>query len=142
MRTLRVDTTARPFAAGLSRLWSVRQPGMRVSCLRPRMALAVAGLLPFAVAAQVAASTDYLARMDADHDGRVVLAEYQGWMGYAFDAMDRDRDGVLSTMELPGGRGPAVTREMHRARLAAAFARQDRNGDGSLDAAELAAPPR
>jgi Ca2+-binding EF-hand superfamily protein len=35
-----------------------------------------------------------------------------------------------------------VTREQHRARLADAFRRQDRNHDGVLDARELAAPPR
>ena len=92
--------------------------------------------------AQVQASGDYLARMDRDGDGRVSLAEYQDWLSYAFDAMDRDHDGMLTTAELPGGRGATITRAQHRARLAAAFARQDRNHDGFLDARELAAPPR
>jgi EF hand domain-containing protein len=91
--------------------------------------------------AQVTAAADYLARMDADHDHHVSLVEYQDWLSYAFDAMDRDHDGVLSPGELPGGRGAAITREQHRARLAQAFGRQDRNGDGFLDARELAAPP-
>jgi Ca2+-binding EF-hand superfamily protein len=95
-----------------------------------------------AVCAQVSSSGDYLARMDADHDGRVSLAEYQDWMGYGFAAMDRDHDGVLAATELPGGRGQPLTREAHRERLAAGFRRQDRNGDGQLDARELAAPPR
>lgn len=95
-----------------------------------------------AQAQSVARTADYLGRMDADRDGRVSIAEYQAWMGYGFDAMDRDRDGVLSPPELPGGRGPALTREAHRARLAATFARQDRDRDGFLDATELAAPPR
>lgn len=92
--------------------------------------------------AQVRSTDDYLARMDRDGDGRVSLAEYQDWLGYAFDAMDRDRNGVLTTAELPGGKGPSVTRAEHRARLAAAFNRQDGNRDGVLDARELAAPPR
>nr|WP_233511775.1 hypothetical protein [Luteimonas weifangensis] len=92
--------------------------------------------------AQVRGTSDYLARMDADRDGRVSLAEYQAWMGYGFEAMDRDRDGVLTPVELPGGRGNPLSREAHRTRLAATFSRQDRNGDGFLDAAELAAPPR
>jgi Ca2+-binding EF-hand superfamily protein len=35
-----------------------------------------------------------------------------------------------------------LTRVDHRARLASAFQRQDRNGDGVLDPRELAAPPR
>ena len=90
----------------------------------------------------VSSSGDYLARMDADRDGRVSLAEYQDWLGYAFDAMDRNRDGVLSPAEQPGGRGAPLTREQHRARLAEAFRRQDANHDGFLDAKELAAPPR
>ncbi len=92
-------------------------------------------------APQVRDAGGYLARMDADGDGRVSLAEYQAWMGYGFDAMDLDHDGVLSAPELPGGRGAPLTREAHRTRLAAAFARQDRNHDGVLDAHELAAPP-
>jgi Ca2+-binding EF-hand superfamily protein len=97
---------------------------------------------PLAAQAQVRATGDYLARMDTDHDGRVSLAEYQDWMGYAFAAMDRDHDGLLAAAELPGGRGRPLTREAHRERLAAAFHRQDRNHDGLLDAAEMAAPPR
>lgn len=92
--------------------------------------------------AQVQVSGDYLARMDADHDDRVSLTEYQDWLSYAFDAMDRDRDGVLFAAELPGGRGKPVTRAEQRTRLAAAFSRQDANRDGFLDARELAAPPR
>lgn len=95
-----------------------------------------------AALAQVTATADYLARMDTDGDGRVSLAEYQAWMGYAFTAMDRDGDGVLRASELPGGRGAAITREGHLARLADAFRRQDADGDGMLDARELAAPPR
>ena len=95
-----------------------------------------------AALAQVQATGEYLARMDADGDGRVALVEYQDWLSYAFDAMDADRDGVLAPAEQPGGRGKPITREAHRARLAAAFTRQDSNRDGMLSAAELAAPPR
>jgi hypothetical protein len=92
--------------------------------------------------AQIAGSSDYLARMDADRDGRVSPVEYQDWLCYAFDAMDRNRDGVLSPAEQPGGRGIALSRVEHRARLAATFRKQDANRDGFLDAKELAAPPR
>ncbi|MCC8363019.1 hypothetical protein LK996_08015 [Lysobacter sp. A6] len=105
------------------------------------LVLAFAGVLP-AVHAQVVASADYLDRMDVDRDGRISLVEYQDWLSYAFDAMDADHDGVLAPAEQPGGRGKAITREAHRARLAAAFARQDANRDGALSAKELAAPPR
>lgn len=95
-----------------------------------------------AQAQAVQAASSYLARMDTSDDGRVSLVEYQAWMGYAFDAMDRDHDGVLSPAELPGGHGAALTRNAHRARLAAVFARQDRDRDGFLDLSEFAAPPR
>ena len=99
--------------------------------------MCVCVVVPAAASAQVDAHVDYLARMDADHDGRVSLVEYQDWLSYAFDAMDRDHDGVLAPGELPGGRGQPLTRTQHRARLAEAFRRQDRNGDGFLDAREL-----
>ncbi|MDQ3205775.1 MAG: hypothetical protein M3Q40_04590 [Pseudomonadota bacterium] len=113
--------------------------------LRPRgclVAAALATLLPMACPAQVRETTDYLQRMDADANGVVSLQEYQAWMGYAFEQMDRNDDGVLSTDELPGGRGRAVSRDAHRLTLAEAFKRQDRNRDGVLDARELAAPPQ
>jgi hypothetical protein len=92
--------------------------------------------------AQVVHTAEYLARMDADADGRVSLPEYQDWLSYAFDAMDADHDGLLAPHEQPGGRGRPIAREAHRARLAEAFRRQDANRDGVLTATELAAPPR
>jgi hypothetical protein len=107
-----------------------------------RACLALAGMVPLAAGAQVASSSEYLRKMDANGDGRVSLAEYQDWLSYAFDAMDRDRDGVLSAAEQPGGRSAPLTRAEHRARLAQRFARQDGNRDGYLSARELAAPPQ
>lgn len=104
--------------------------------------LALGSLLPCAASAQVSATSDYLSRMDTDNDGRVSQAEYLDWMGYAFDARDLDRDGVLSASELPGGRGQPITRAQHRERLAATFKKQDVSGDGYLNARELAAPPQ
>lgn len=105
-------------------------------------ALLLACALPTGAAAQVRSSGDYLQKMDTDNDGRVSLAEYQDWLSYAFDAMDRDRDGVLSVAEQPGGRGTPLTRAEHRARVAQRFTRQDANRDGQLSARELAAPPQ
>ena len=99
-------------------------------------------LVPMATSAQVNATSDYLARMDGDGDGRVGLVEYQDWMSYAFDARDGNRDGVLSPDELPGGRGQTITRVQHRERLAATFKKQDVDRDGFLSAKELAAPPQ
>ena len=107
-------------------------------------------VLPAFVAAQgpsgtgdgVRGTRDYLARMDSDHDARVSLSEYQDWLSYAFDAMDRNHDGVLATDELPGNKGRAITRTEHRERLASTFRKQDGDRDGYLTAKELGAPPR
>lgn len=119
------------------RMWSapVRH---RAACACALLALGIAS----AASAQVTRTGEYLQHMDADGDGRVSLAEYQAWMSYAFDRMDRNGDGVLSADELPGGKGRPVTRAEHLAKLAATFNRQDTNKDGFLDARELAAPPQ
>ena len=115
---------------------------------RMRRWIALAALAAFAALAavsaraQVTATSEYLARMDADADGRVGVDEYLDWMSYAFDARDANRDGVLSADELPGGKGQAITRVQHRERLAATFKKQDVNRDGFLSAQELAAPPQ
>ncbi len=109
----------------------------------PRLAAIVVGCAwPVAVGAQVQRTGEYLSKMDADRDGRVSLGEYQDWLSYAFDGMDANRDGVLSPAEQPGGRGAALTRVEHRARLAERFRKQDANRDGFLSVKELAAPPR
>lgn len=112
--------------------------------LRPGPLLSGVLLAALAVpaAAQVERTADYLARMDSDGDGRVSQDEYVAWMGYAFERMDRDGDGVLAPSEQPGGKGRPIRLEEHRQRLAERFTRQDANGDGYLDARELAAPPR
>ncbi|MFC7520021.1 calcium-dependent protein kinase 21 [Xanthomonas populi] len=92
--------------------------------------------------AQVQDSQQYLQRMDTDGDGRVSRDEYLVWMRYAFDQRDLDHDGVLQGEELPGRRSKPITRAAHHATLIERFARQDANGDGSLSARELLAPPR
>jgi EF hand len=102
----------------------------------------VALSLPTMAAAQVSATDEYLARMDSDQDGRIALGEYQAWMSYAFEGMDRNHDGILTPDELPGGRGPPISLVEHRDTLAERFRRQDTDRDGFLNAQELVAPPR
>lgn len=99
-------------------------------------------LFAAAAGAQVTRTSDYLARMDTDGDGKVSLVEYQAWMSYAFDAMDRNRDGELAPDEQPGSKGRAITRTQHQQQLAERFRKQDTNRDGFLSARELAAPPQ
>lgn len=82
-----------------------------------------------------------LAHMDADNDGRVSVAEFQDRF-YDFDAMDRDHDQALSPDEVPGWGTKPIPRAEFRAKLANVFKPWDHNGDGYLDARELAAPPR
>ena len=101
-----------------------------------RASVALVLLLPLVAGAQVQRTDEYLQRIDANGDGRVDLGEYQDWLSYAFDGMDRDRDGVLATHEQPGGKGAPITREQHRARLAERFRKQDVNRDGFLNAKE------
>ena len=108
----------------------------------PFLLLLLGYALPMLANAQVQRTGDYLSKMDANGDGRVSLVEYQDWLGYAFDGMDANRDGVLSPAEQPGGKGAALTRVEHRARIAERFRKQDANRDGFLSAKELAAPPR
>ena len=117
---------------------------MRISSATPNPAPAeqIAPEPPSVDRPAVEASTDYVTRMDADRDGRVSLVEYQAWLSYAFARMDGNGDGVLSTNELPGGRGNPISQAEHRQTLADRFARQDRNRDGFLDAQELLAPPQ
>jgi Ca2+-binding EF-hand superfamily protein len=115
---------------------TTRLAGMGRACGWLAMILAVPAL------AQVTATSEYLARMDVDGDGRVSPVEYLDWMGYAFDARDLNRDAVLTADELPGGKGQPLTREQHRERLSATFRKQDTNRDGFLNARELAAPPQ
>ena len=130
--------TPLPYFRIRARCGTVR--GMRAPIARAVLALCLA--VPLAAAAQVRAASDYLARMDGDRDGRIALAEYQAWMGYAFERMDANRDGQLTADELPGGRGRTVSLVEHRESLAAMFRRQDADRNGFLDTKELAAPPR
>ena len=106
-----------------------------------RVALALA-MAVAAASAHAQSTDDYLKLIDANRDGRVSADEYVAWMSYGFEAMDRNRDGVLQPAEQPGGRGKPLTRAGHHANLLERFRKQDANRDGHLSAKELAAPPR
>ncbi|MFC4728677.1 hypothetical protein [Coralloluteibacterium thermophilus] len=104
--------------------------------------------LPLAVVAQAPADdlprtpAEYLARMDTDGDGLISLREYLDHGLRAFDAMDRDGDGILAGAELPFAEAAPVSRVQRERALARMFARMDRDGDGMLTLQELTAPPR
>ena len=90
-------------------------------------------------------SSDYLARMDENRDGRVSLTEYQDFLSHGFFALDVNRDGQVDRAELgarTSHRRMPITMADHRQSLAKTFARQDANGDAFLDQREIAAPPR
>lgn len=114
----------------------------------PRAALAIGVCMAMLAIAQPApaqqwrSTGEYLRRIDGDGDGRISQAEYVAWMSYGFEAMDRNRDGVLQPAEQPGGRGERLSRAEHHANLRARFQRQDVDRDGFLSQKELAAPPR
>ena len=122
------------FVFALTPVASAQQP------LSP--AAPVAPVAPTASGTSPQGTGDYLSRMDFDGDRRISLLEYQDWLTYAFDGMDRNRDGMLAPDEQPGGRGKPITRDAHRARVAERFGRQDIDRSGFLDAKELAAPPQ
>lgn len=110
--------------------------------LRRRLWLLAAALPLVAIAQAVVDRDEYLSRFDGDGDGRVSLAEYQGYLGRGFRAMDRDGDGVLAGDELPVPTARPRRLEDLLADLAQQFVRLDSDGDGYLDARELTAPPR
>lgn len=85
--------------------------------------------------------SDYFKRFDHDGDGKVSLAEFQVNMGFAFEQMDKNRDGVLESSEQLVPNAPRLTRDQHRQRIAAQFRKQDRNRDGFLNRVELLSPP-
>jgi Ca2+-binding EF-hand superfamily protein len=93
-----------------------------------------------------ATPSDYLAEMDADHDGHVSLAEYQDWLSAAFRAMDRNGNGVIDLNEFDPAVVTAHTQPLsltqHRRNLEMRFRLQDVDRDGYLNARELGAPPR
>ncbi len=101
---------------------------------------AIALTLPSCAFAQ--SRTEYFSAIDSNGNGGVSLAEFQDWMGYAFNQIDKNANDVIDADEalVPKMRG--VTRAQQRANFAAQFRRQDKNKSGELSMAELTAPPQ
>jgi len=89
---------------------------------------------------------EFLDAMDANHDGRISLAEYQDYLSYAFREMDRNGNGIIDLDEFDPAVVTAHTRplslQQHYRNLEMRFRLQDSNHDGYLDVRELGAPPR
>ncbi len=104
--------------------------------------LAALGLLTATALRAQDSRADYLRQFDRNGDGKVSEAEYVDDMSRGFAHMDRDRNGVISIDELPGGRGQPITRKAFQHNLRRQFHKLDRDHDGYLNAHELTAPPR
>ena len=105
-----------------------------------RWLFAVALCLPLAALAQDSRA-DYLRQFDSNGDGKVSEAEYVAYMSRGFESMDINHDDILERSELPGGRGQPITLKAFQDNLRRQFHRLDRHHHGSLNAAELTAPP-
>lgn len=78
---------------------------------------------------------------DADGDGRASWEEYRSAMGNNFMRLDKNKDNVLESAELPQQPPPQpgqrVTREQFDSGLRASFDQHDANKDGYLAGDEL-----
>jgi len=104
---------------------------------RPALLLLIAPLLALAQS-----RSSYFDTVDADHDHRLSLVEYQEWMSYAFRQMDKNHDDVIDPDEQLVPHAKRMTLDELHERQAAQFHRQDRNHDGFLSQAEFLAPPQ
>lgn len=84
----------------------------------------------------------YFSRIDGNHNGGVSLTEFQDWMRYSFDRIDKNANNVIDQDEALVPKMAGVTRARHQANIAAQFRRQDRNSNGELSMHELTAPPQ
>ena len=83
---------------------------------------------------------DYFNGTDANGDGQVSLAEFQQSLRYAFDRIDTNQNEVIDADEALVPRMRGITRARQQRNIAAQFARQDKNRNGSLSVAELTEP--
>ena len=84
----------------------------------------------------------YFANIDTNRSGGVSLAEFQEWMAYSFNHIDKNANNIIDADEALVPKMAGVTRARHQANIAAQFRRQDRNKNGELSMLELTAPPQ
>ncbi len=96
--------------------------------MRTHLLAAAAALLlapGFALAQDQGLSEGHLDAADTTGDGAVSLDEFRAYMKNAFDALDKDSNGVVTWTEAEA----AIAREH--------FDALDKNGDGNVTAAEM-----
>jgi len=111
--------------------------------------LTVTSLVAATPAAARAKRSSPVARLDADNDGTVDLAEAKKAAGDLFDKLDTDKEGTLSLKEL-GGRvsnkdlstadpdhDSTLTKDEYLAVVEERFKAADPDNDGTLSASEL-----
>jgi EF hand len=111
--------------------------------------LTVTSLVAATPAAARAKRSSPVARLDADNDGTVDLAEAKKAAGDVFDKLDTDKEGTVSLKEL-GGRlsnkdlstadpdhDGTLTKDEYLAVVEERFKAADPDNDGTLSASEL-----
>jgi Ca2+-binding EF-hand superfamily protein len=105
-----------------------------VSCLLATAALLAAAGPSFAAGTVPLHAPAMLAAQDADQDGRLTLDEMRRARQQQVERFDADRDNKLSAAEYQ-----AMWLDAAQARLARAFAADDKDHDGAVTADELIA---
>lgn len=100
------------------------------------------GICLIAQNASAQSREQYFSNIDSNGNGGVSIAEFQDWMAYGFNHIDKNADNVIDADEALVPKMAGVTRTRHQANIAAQFRRQDRNKNGELSMRELTAPPQ
>ena len=109
--------------------------------------LGVSAALVFSTASAMAQDVDVMQYADTNGDGKVTQEEYAAFLGQAWDYLMQSADKVKAANVDPMAKGliagvaPDANGDITKAAFLAAapakFKAADKNGDGTLDAAEL-----
>ena len=109
--------------------------------------LGVSAALVFSTASAMAQDVDVMQYADTNGDGKVTQEEYAAFLGQAWDYLMQSADKVKAANVDPMAKGLIVgvpvdadgniTKAAFLAAAPAKFKAADKNGDGTLDAAEL-----